>query len=104
MAGTFVFDSGSAPCGGASTVDFDTTGGNLTLPSDTQQLELYVSGAAAYKRGAYDGSLSWVDLPDAGTYLIRELDGVATLGLKGVGGSVSASADAISPRGVKGGR
>lgn len=96
------FDATTAPCAGTGT-GIDTTGETLALPGDTQQVEVYLSAAGCYKRGAHDASLTWLPIPATSWTTIRELDGQG-LALKASTGTVTAYVDAISPRGVRGGR
>lgn len=97
------FSSTSAPATGTG-ASIDTTGETLALPSDTQQIEIYLSAAGWYTRTAHDSaSAKWVPLPATTWATIREVGGSA-IGIKAASGTVTAYVDAVSPGGVRGGR
>lgn len=103
MAGTLAWTSG-ARCA-ASSVDFDTTGASITLPVDTQQIEVYCTEAALVKLEALGSSTeAWVPLNADSWSTLREMDGISTIAIKAVSTATAVYAQAITPRGVKGGR
>lgn len=103
MAGTLAWNSGAR--GAASSVDFDSTGESVTLPTDTQRVQVYAVSAAWLKYEALgDSNEGWQPIP-AGTWCeFAELDGRGTIAIKADSTATKVYAQAITPRGVKGGR
>ena len=102
MAGTLAWTAGNR--GAASSVNFDSTGGDITLPADTQQVELYCEEASFYKLSASAGAEEWLPIPADTWVIIRELDGRPTLAIKAVSTAGKVYAQAISPAGTRTGR
>ena len=103
MAGTLAWTATARTA--ASSVDFDSTGASVTLPADTQQLEVYVTEAAWIKLEPLASSVEAFMPITADTWTtVRELDGIATVAIKAVSTDTKVYAQAITPRGTKGGR
>ena len=104
MAGTLTWSTATQR-NAASTVDFDTTGASVTLRVDTQQVEVYCTEAALWKPEALAGTAeAWHPIAADTWTTLRELDGISTIAIKAVSTAAVVYAQAISPRGVKGGR
>lgn len=103
MAGTLAWTTGARSA--ASSVDFDSTGAVVTLPPDTQRLEVYCTEAAWYKFGAIAGTDEvWLPITADTWTTISELDGYGLIGFKADSTDTKVYAQALTPRGVKGGR
>lgn len=89
--------------GGGSGTSIDTTGETVTLPNDTKVVEVYLSAAGHYRKGAHDdATLIWLPIASQTWTTIRGLNG--TLGLKADSGTVDAHLDTLDPIDIKQGR